>query len=40
VLGIRLVQDNALDRTYLRDRAERFGVTDLVARAESAVNRA
>jgi len=40
VLGILLVQGNALDRTYLRDRADRLGVADLLARAESAVNRA
>lgn len=37
VLGILLVQGNALDRTYLRDRAERLGVADLLSRAESAV---
>lgn len=40
VLGILLVQGNALDRPYLRERAERLGVADLLARAESAVNRA
>ena len=40
VLGILLVQGNALDRTYLRERAERLGVADLLARAESAVDRA
>ena len=40
VLGILLVQGNALDRPYLRDRAERLGVADLLERAESAVNRA
>lgn len=37
VLGIFLVQGDALDRTYLRDRAERLGVADLLARAETAV---
>jgi hypothetical protein len=40
VLGILLVQGNAIDRTYLRDRAERLGVSDLLARAESAVDTA
>lgn len=40
VLGILLVQGNALDRPYLRERAERLGVADLLARAESAVDRA
>jgi hypothetical protein len=40
VLGILLVQGSALDWTYLRERAERFGVADLLARAESAVDRA
>jgi hypothetical protein len=40
VLGILLVQGDALDRTYLRERAERLGVSDLLARAETAVGRA
>jgi hypothetical protein len=37
VLGILLVQGAALDREYLRTRAERMGVSDLLARAESTV---
>jgi hypothetical protein len=37
VLGILLVQGNALDRIYLRDRAEHLGVADLLARADSAI---
>jgi hypothetical protein len=40
VLGILLVQGEALDRVYLRDRAERLGVSDLLARAETVVRRA
>jgi hypothetical protein len=40
VLGILLVQGDALDRTYLRERAERIGIADLLARAEAAVGRA
>jgi hypothetical protein len=40
VLGILLVQGDALDRTYLRERAERIGVSDLLARAEAAIGRA
>lgn len=39
VLGILLVQGDALDRPYLRDRAERLGVSDLLDRAEAAVGR-
>lgn len=40
VLGILLVQGDALDRIYLRTRAERLGVSDLLTRAESAIGRA
>jgi hypothetical protein len=40
VLGILLVQGDALDRLYLRERAERLGVSDLLARAETTVGRA
>lgn len=40
VLGILLVQGDALDRTYLRDRAARLGLSDLLARAETSVGRA
>ena len=40
VLGILLVQGDALDRTYLRERAERLGLSDLLARAETSVGRA
>jgi hypothetical protein len=35
VLGILLVQGGALDRVYLRDRARRLGLSDLLARAEA-----
>jgi len=37
VLGILLVQGDALDRTYLAVQAERLEVLDLLARAEVAV---
>ncbi len=40
VLGILLVQGDALDRDYLRDRADRLGLADLLARAEAAARRA
>lgn len=40
VLGILLVQGDALDRTYVRDRAERLGLSDLLARAETVIRRA
>ena len=39
VLGILLVQGDALDRAYLRERAERLGLSDLLARAETAISR-
>ncbi|MEO5819642.1 MAG: hypothetical protein ABIT71_03995 [Vicinamibacteraceae bacterium] len=39
VLGILLVQGDGLDRDYLRDRAGRLGLSDLLARAETAVSR-
>ena len=38
VLGILLVQGDALDRVYLRDRASRIGLSDLLARAEAALS--
>jgi hypothetical protein len=40
VLGILAVQGAALDRTYVRDRAARVGLADLLARAEAAVDEA
>jgi hypothetical protein len=40
VLGILLVQSEALDRAYLRQRAERLGLSDLLDRAETAVRKA
>ena len=40
VLGILLVQGDALDLGYLRDRAERLGLSDLLARAEAAARTA
>lgn len=39
VLGILLVQGDALDQIYLRERAEQLGVSDLLARAIAAVDR-
>jgi hypothetical protein len=39
VLGILLVQGDALDQIYLRDRAERIGLSDLLARAEAVARR-
>ncbi len=39
VLGILLVQGDALDQIYLRDRAERIGLGDLLARAEAVARR-
>lgn len=39
VLGILLVQGEALDRAYLALQAERLGVADLLTRAEAAVQR-
>jgi hypothetical protein len=39
VLGILLVQGDRLDRAYLRDRAERLGLSGLLARAETTVSR-
>ena len=39
VLGILLVQGDALDRIYLRERADRLGLSDLLARADIAVGK-
>jgi hypothetical protein len=39
ILGILVVQGDRLDRTYLRDRASRSGLSDLLARAEAAGTR-
>ena len=38
VLGIMLVQGDRLDLPYLRDRASRRGLSDLLARAEAAIS--
>lgn len=40
VLGILLVQGDGLDRAYLRERADRVGLADLLARAEAAIREA
>jgi len=39
VLGILAVQGDGLDRAYLRDRALRSGLSDLLVRAETASGR-
>jgi hypothetical protein len=39
VLGILSVQGDRLDRVYLRDRASRAGLSDLLVRAEAAAGR-
>jgi hypothetical protein len=40
VLGILLVQGDSLDRVYMKDRADRIGVADLLERAEAAIRKA
>ena len=37
--AILLVQGDALDGTYLRERAERLGVSDLLVRAEERIQK-
>jgi hypothetical protein len=39
LVGGSLARGDGLDRPYLRDRAERIGIADLLARAEAAVGR-
>jgi hypothetical protein len=39
VLGILSVQGDRLDRAYMRDRASRAGLSDLLVRAETAAGR-
>src|SRR6185295_17135519 len=40
VLGILLVQGDALDRKYVNERAEQLGLSDLLLRAERVIRRA
>jgi len=39
VLGILLVQGDALDRSYLSERAEQLGLSDLLVKAERLIRR-
>jgi len=39
VLGILLVQGDALDRSYLSERAEQLGLSDLLVKAERVIRR-